>query len=131
MAWSQAIKAEWDRQQSAFALQWRLSMFNLGKLREVKDEVLEALREAISAHSADANVVAIMLKDAHLIEAALVTDMRIAARDAAARGHFRRLAATLDLLHPLMWVDPVYEDEQVIAWIEQGAPPERSRRLRP
>jgi hypothetical protein len=131
MAWSEAIKAEWDKHQSTFATQWLVTMRNLRKLQLVQDEALDELREAIEDHSDAPNVVAIMVKDAHLIEAALATGRRIAAQDKAARGHFTRLAATLDLIRLVNWVDPAIEDEQVIAWVERGAPLERFRRLKP
>jgi hypothetical protein len=94
LAWSEAIKAEWDRNQSTFTATWLGSMMRLGKLRPVEAEENAELREAINTHSNDSNVVAKMLKDAHLIEAALVTDYRIASRDDNARGHFSRLAQT-------------------------------------
>lgn len=131
IAWSRAIEVEWDRNQSPFAARWRATMLNLRKLQPVKDEVLEELREAIEWHSNDRNVVAIMLKDVHLIEAALATGRRIAAWDVAARGHFTRLALTFERIRPVNWVDPTVEDEQAIAWVERGAPLERSRRLKP
>jgi hypothetical protein len=57
MAWSEAIRTEWDKHQSAFARQWRVSMMKLGKLRPVKDEQDEALRTAIEGHSKDKKVV--------------------------------------------------------------------------
>jgi hypothetical protein len=107
IAWSEAIKTEWDKHQSIFATQWRVSMVNLRqKLRPVKNELLEELRTAIEGHSKDRNVVAIMLKDVHLIEAALATDQRIASLDDAVRGHFSQLAATLDSLPEIVWVKP-------------------------
>jgi len=114
MAWSEAVKAEWDEHQSRFAAEWLVTMMNLKKLRPVKEDLSEHLREAIENHSADQNVVAIMLKDAHLIEAALATDLRIAAHDEAARGHFRRLAATLESIRRVIWVNPVGDDEDAI-----------------
>ena len=104
MAWSEAIIAEWNEHQSAFAAQWLVSMMNIRKLRPVTDELSQKLREAIEGHSEDPNVVAIMLKDAHLIEAALATDSRLAALDETARGHFSRLAATLDPRARLVWL---------------------------
>src|SRR5262249_51320366 len=81
MAWSQAIKAEWDKHQSLFAEGWLASMMDLKKLRPVKDEPWAELREAIEGHSDDKNLVGIMLKDAHLVEAALATDLRVASLD--------------------------------------------------
>ena len=131
MAWNEAIKAEWDKHQSRFAAQWLVIMLNLRKLRAVNDEPLEELRETIEAHSKNPNVVAIMLKDALLIEAALATDSRIASLDETVRGHFRRLAATHEPLRRIVWVNPAIEDEQVVEWLEEGARLEPARRLRP
>jgi hypothetical protein len=131
MAWSQAIKAEWDKHQSRFAAAWLVTMMNLKKLQPVQDEPLEEPRAAIEEHSHDENVVKIMLKDAHLVEAALATDLRLAALDETARGHFSRLAATLASLRRVIWVNPDREDEQAIDWLEEGARPERGRRLKP
>src|SRR5438094_10424789 len=71
MAWSQAIKTEWDRNQSSFVEQWLVTMLRFHKLLMVKDEPIEDLREAINEHSSDPNVIAKMLKDVHLLEAAL------------------------------------------------------------
>jgi hypothetical protein len=131
MAWSQAIKAEWDHHQSSFAEQWLVTMLRLNKLQTVRDEPLGELREAINEHSSDPNVVSKMLKDAHLFEAALATDVRIASRDINARGHFARLAAALQALKGIMWVDPTVEGEHAVDWLEKGAPLQRSRLLKP
>lgn len=129
MAWSRAIKAEWDKHESLFATQWRVTMMNLRKLRPVQDEQSDELRQAIEGHSKDENVTALMLKDAHLLEAAFATDQRVASLDDTVRGHFRRLAAALDALRPVMWVNPAVEEEQAIEWLENGAKAKRSSRL--
>ena len=76
MAWNEAIKAEWDKHQSKEAAQWLVTMMNLKKLRPVKDERLDELREAIEEHSKDKNVVRIMFKDAHLVEADVHTALQ-------------------------------------------------------
>ncbi len=130
MAWSQAIKAEWDKHKRGFATQWLVTMRNLRKLRPVQNAQLADLREAISEHSDDQGVVDCMLKDAHLFEAALATDLRIASLDENARGHYTRLAASFDPLQHIMWVDPVAEGEQAVKWLEAGAPTRQSRKLK-
>src|SRR5262249_18765026 len=130
MAWSEAIKAEWDNHQSPFAAAWLVTMANRRKLRPVKDEPMEELRAAIEGHS-NKNVARIMLKDAHLIEAALAADSRVASGDESARGHFGRLAATFALLRRIIWINPALEDEQAVEWLKVGAPAKRSRRLKP
>ena len=130
IAWSEAIEAEWNKHQRAFAAGWLVSMRNLRKLRPLREETLKELREAIEEHSPDRNVVDKMLNDAHLFEAALATDLRLASWDENARGHFTRLAATFAPLRQIMWVDPVTESEQALEWLEAGAPFQRSRRLK-
>jgi len=105
-------------------------MRRIGKLRPVQDESLAEFREAIHEHSSDRHVVAKMLKDAHLFEAALATDLRIASLDTNAHDHFGRLAATYDPLRPIIWVDPDTEGEKAVEWLEDGAPAKPSRRLR-
>jgi hypothetical protein len=130
VAWSEAITAEWEKHKRAFAAQWLVSMRSIGKLRPVRDESVQELREAIQEHSTDSNVVEKMLKDAHLFEAALATDMRVASCDENARGHFSRLAAGFHLLRPIMWVNPITEGELAVDWLEQGAPSKPSRRLK-
>lgn len=131
MAWSEPIVAEWDKHKRGFAALWLVSMRNLRKLRHVQDETWGELREAIEAHSKDQNVVRIMVKDSHLIQAALATDSRIASLDDAVRGHFSRLAAEFPPLRPIMWVNPVTEGAGAVGWLETGAKAQRSRRLKP
>jgi 23S rRNA A2030 N6-methylase RlmJ len=131
MAWSEAIKGEWQAEESTFARQWRLSMINLNKLRPVSGETSPELRERIGRYSEDQNVVEIMIKDAHLIEAAIATDRLIASLDRNARGHFRRLAAALNPLRRIVWVDPSIEKERAVDWLEKGAPDQSHRRLLP
>jgi hypothetical protein len=130
MAWNRAIKAEWDEHQSLFATQWLVTMVNLQKLWHVKDERLEELRKAIEGHSVDQNVTAVVLKDCHLVEAALVTDRRIASLDEQLRGHLTDLAAAVQALRPILWVNPAIAEEGAVEWLEKGAPSERRRRLR-
>jgi hypothetical protein len=131
LAWSEAIAAEWNKHQRGFAVQWLVSMRNLRKLRRVEDETLEELREAIEEHSKDPHVVKDMLKDAHLFEAALATDLRLASLDDNSRGHFSRLAKTVALLGPILWVNPAVEGKAALEWLEKGAPKQSSRRLKP
>jgi hypothetical protein len=131
MAWSEAITAEWEKHKRGFAAKWLVSMRSKRKLLRVRDdESLTELCNAIREHSKDPNLVEKMLKDAHLFEAALATDLRIVSWDTNAHDHFGRLAATHDRLRSILWADPVTEGEKAVEWLESGAPAERSRRLK-
>jgi hypothetical protein len=122
IAWNAAIKAEWEKHHSAFAKTWLVAMVRLRKVRPVPDEQLEQFREAINQHSTDAGVVAALLKDAHLVEAALAADCRVAALDDTVQGHLSRLKAIYPDLQRILWVNPVTETQDCTDWIEAGAP---------
>jgi hypothetical protein len=131
MAWSEAIQAEWDGHQGPFAGTWLVSMMTLQKLRPVRDEPVGELRETIQGHSKDEGVVAVMLKDVHLIEAALATDFRVASLDDTVRGHYSRLTGQFASLRRALWVKPASEEEQGVDWLEDGARADRFRKLKP
>jgi hypothetical protein len=131
IAWNAPIKAEWEKHQSAFARTWLVAMVRLRKVRHVNDEPVEQFREAIRLHSTDEGVVRVMLKDAHLVEAAFAADCRVAALDETVRGHFSRMSAAFVDVQRIMWVNLVSETEACTEWIESGAPETAERFLRP
>jgi hypothetical protein len=75
------------------------------------------------------SVLAIIEKDRHLIEAALATDNRVASIDERVRQHLRTHAQNLPEVISICWSNPVVLDEECVAWLESGAPAERSRML--
>jgi hypothetical protein len=131
IAWSETVKREWDEHMRRFATDWLVSMTRLRKLQPVKDERLDELRQAIEKYSDDRKILEKVLKDVHLFEAALATDMRIASWDENTRGHFMRVAKLFPRLRSILWVDPVTEDYRAVEWLEEGARTEQPRKLNP
>src|SRR5579884_2623105 len=74
-----ALTEEWKKHQSGFARQWRLSMFARKKIVQIDGLVNDELRRQLEGAAVDEKQKGAMLKDAHLIEAALAQGMRIAA----------------------------------------------------
>ena len=130
IAWTETINIEWNKHDSLFARQWRVSMLNLNKLRPVDCAEVSEIRESIREHCGDPDIVAIVLKDCHLVEAALATDRRIASLDERVRGHLRKLAGSVNALRPIVWVNPANPNEGAVEWLENGAPAEKKRWLR-
>ncbi|HEV2689742.1 MAG TPA: hypothetical protein VGV35_14365 [Bryobacteraceae bacterium] len=58
-----------------------------------------------------------MLKDLHLVEAALGAEDIVVSMDENARMLF-----AVRELREIMWVNPVREPQRVLDWLEQGAP---------
>jgi hypothetical protein len=69
------------------------------------------------------------LKDAHLLEAAIVCDKRIISRDATARALFRRLCPDLGRYRDVFWADLTERTEESLAWIARDLPEEGAMRL--
>ena len=70
-----------------------------------------------------------MEKDFHLLQAALATDQTIISCDQTVRKLFKRASQGVGEIRHIIWVNPDRADEQPIAWLQNGAPPETHRRL--
>ncbi len=116
-----AICAEWDKHQSRFALKWRRSMVARKKLIKLNVEERPDLRQQVELENIVQTQKDALLKDCHLIEAAINTDRRIISLDDAARRLFVKLSLSVTDIQDVLWVNPALDPEQVIAWL-QGAP---------
>jgi len=72
-----------------------------------------------------------MLKDIHLVEAALACDHVIVSLDEDARRRFARASGQVEELRRVAWVNPARDAADVLDWLRAGARAERSRRLAP
>jgi hypothetical protein len=129
MAFTGPIQEEWNRHQSRFARQWRTSMMARKKIDPVVVPSGFLLEKRIKRSVRDSTVVAIIEKDLRLIEAAIVTDKRVISLDEQVRRHLQAHRSELPEVCSVCWVNPNNLDEEVLAWLEHGAPIERSRML--
>lgn len=123
------IRVEWDKHQSRFAMDWRVSMAKIPKIDLAEIGAVEELRDRVRESAPSAAVARILLKDLRLIEAALASDRIIASLDDAARGHFARCCPKVPELTSIVWVNPGTADEGLVEWLEGGARDEPRRRL--
>jgi ABC-type iron transport system FetAB ATPase subunit len=95
------------------------------------DPTTSVLTENIKAASDHQRDRVALLKDAHLVDAALVTDRMIASLDETARSLLARAChrPRLRLLGELVWVNPERESSEALVWLQRGAPPEASKEL--
>ncbi|NER36048.1 MAG: hypothetical protein F6J93_19035 [Oscillatoria sp. SIO1A7] len=126
------IKEEWNKHQSLFARRWRSSMVAQKQL-EYRTDILtnNELWDVCDRLAETDNQRQEMFKDLRLLEAALVTDkIVISLDDNTARRFFSRAARELEAIADIVWVNPNnVEEEQPIAWLENGAEPEKERYL--
>ncbi|MEM9541713.1 MAG: hypothetical protein AAGA60_19730 [Cyanobacteria bacterium P01_E01_bin.42] len=137
MVFTLEIKKEWDRHQSKFADRWRRTMLARKRLVYIKDpsdrqELWNIIESTIEADNDDEfhNKKEAMFKDFHLLEAALETDKTIAALDERVRKLFAIASKQAKEIREIVWVNPDrIEEEQPIAWLENGAEFDSDRTL--
>ncbi|MGI8549388.1 MAG: hypothetical protein ACR2PL_01130 [Dehalococcoidia bacterium] len=125
-----ALEREWSAHLSRYAKAWFALMLRRRLIWRVPIGGDRDLGERLFAVAPDAQIADIMLKDAHLLEAALATDMTVASLERRVRGHFTRASEQIAEIQEIVWANPAREaEEQVILWLRQGAPAERARML--
>lgn len=70
-----------------------------------------------------------MVKDAHLLEVAIVTDHVVISRDEEVRRLFRSASSGYAAIQRVLWGNPEMEDEEVVTWLRAGAKAESRRAL--
>lgn len=131
------IIKEWDDHQGSFALAWRVAMRTAGRVEmraschdeTLRNSILSMAEQKVGNVKITHDVCLIMLKDCHLLEAALATDNIVIALDEKARKPMKITAQVVEDIRPVVWVNPDKVDEEVITWLEGGAEPEPHRQL--
>jgi hypothetical protein len=127
--WTPSIGEEWRRHPTVFSQTWLAAMFARKRVLRLDHGEDKALRNQVAGLAAAAKEKRHMLKDLHLIEAALAADSTIVSRDENARGPFKNAARTLLRLSPIIWVNPTVETEAAPDWLRRGAQSEKGRQL--
>ena len=112
-----ALAGEWDKHQSLFALRWRASMRSQAKIVDIVSSENTVVRSQVIMSPA-------VMKDLHLIEAALATDKLVVSLDDRARGELR-----VEATKEVTWVNAVAEGGHVIYWLRAGAKPAKRWKL--
>ena len=92
------------------------------KLNLVRLEESEDLRQKIDLINIPQASKTAMLKDCHLIEAAIATERRVVSLDVVARKLFSAASHNIEEIKDVIWVNPVTDSELVMAWLKEGAP---------
>jgi len=130
---------EWRRHRSGYAKEWLQQMYSrkavtIKREEEISDSVLSMrvqrlIGKKVGMEILSEAICAIMLKDCHLLEASLAADNIVVSLDDKVRFHFTAAAESIGEIREVVWVNPDKEDEEVTAWLEEGAEPEPHRQL--
>lgn len=89
----------------------------------------EVLREKVGRAAVIERHRKAMLKDMHLIEAAMAADQIVISLDEIVRALFIDSARNVSELRMVIWANPAKTEERCITWLEGGARAEKKRRL--
>ena len=95
----------------------------------VEPLVNQVLRDHIEGTATGENEVEAMRKDFHLLEAARKTDQTIISLDEKVRRCFAHATQRVGEIRHIVWVNPVFTEEEPLIWLQNGAPPEDCRQL--
>lgn len=130
LGFTKQLEEEWSNHRSILGMKFLSSMKSRKRVLFIQDsEGIYEIRDRIKDISDKQRIDAIT-KDLHLIEAALLTDKIVISSDKRARNNFGSIIHTIEELKELNWVNPVNVEENVIGWINSGAPMEEKRQLK-
>lgn len=116
------IFTEWKNNTSKFSIVWLSSMVARKKVFRIKIEQNSLLRERLEDMDFSEKNKNAVIKDVHLVEAALETDKIVISGDDMARNLFRSASRSIGEIKQIIWVNPIHDDEKVVVWLESGTP---------
>lgn len=126
---TEALRAEWHKHQSRFTKTWLVSMVARKKVCWIEAPDEEELRTKVALATESEKKRSAMLKDIHLVEAALQADKIVISMDEIVRHCFCEITQTVGLLKPIVWVNPCKDEETPLVWLRNGAAPEKERQI--
>ena len=124
------LSEEWYEHQSYFAATWLANMIATKRFHYIelpRNKVLYDKIEATAIREKDINA---MLKDFHLLGAALETDQIIISLEKYVQTLFAQASQHVSEIRRIVWVNlDQTEKSDFIAWLKNGVPPEEHRRL--
>ncbi|MHB8626334.1 MAG: hypothetical protein ACYDBJ_06285 [Aggregatilineales bacterium] len=124
------ITEEWKKHQSAFARQWKTSMYAHRRIDEIAYETLiqlivhkrlDKLRVMIARIAMSDKNRDIMLKDCHLLEGAAITDEIVLSLDDEVRALFAQACAKIGPIRAIIWANPDSHNSEILIWLNEGA----------
>jgi hypothetical protein len=124
---SPEIREEWIKHSSFFAVTWLTAMQASGRVDDVSPPAFDDLKQGIEQCAAGPAQCAAMLKDLHLIKAALITDRTIISGDRELKTLLAGACVHIRELRSITWIDA--NELDLVAWAQGGAMRSKDRRL--
>jgi hypothetical protein len=122
-------RADGNKYKSRFTTTWLYSMYAKKLVYELSISEDKTLRKKIIQASVNEDQCERMLKDVHLIEAALATDNFIISLNEAERILFSKTSQKVGEIKCIIWVNPDISEDEAITWLQNGSKEEERRRI--
>jgi hypothetical protein len=126
------VMSEWSKHAGSFGVSWLAQMASAGRLQMLPMALTGSrvrIRVEMLGTSSTCREASSMIKDLHLIEAALTADGRVASRDEASRSLFQRAAGFVHELTSIYWANPTILSDDASDWVLAGCPARADLRL--
>ena len=118
-----SIRAEWNAHQSAFARTWIVQMYARRRVVSSNaDPSAVTVEKTIGKSGFSKKRTDAMLKDAHLIAAALIYDKTVVSLDDTVRRLFASCADKWTFTKDIAWLHPSESHDKIAQWLNAGAP---------
>ena len=126
---TRAIQEEWNKHQSIATSTWRRTMIAQKRMCLIHAPADTRLRQKVEQCASSENKRKAMLKDIHLMEAAIQADKIVISMDETVRNCFREITHKIRPMAYIAWVNPSIIEEKPIEWLQNGAEIEGKRLL--
>jgi len=124
------LRDEWERHRSRFARTWLTAMASRRRVDfgavPPSNKMRRKIERAAATKKREADA---LLKDFHLIEAAIDNDRAVVSLDEIVRRLFKAAAQRVEAIRKVVWVNPVKPAEDAVEWLRGGAKAEAVRML--
>ena len=114
------INEEWKKHQSNYFRKWKVIMLSKKLFKKVVVGENDGFEDNVTALNLNKNIEDIVLKDVHLIEAAIKTENFISSRDDTARNLFCEISDSLSIIRKIVWMNPVTINDEQVGWLKAG-----------
>jgi len=129
LVFTEAIRDEWRRHESRYSRRWLVSMYAKKKVDRIDPDPAASMQTQIEAIPLSSRKRQAVLKDRHLLEAALLADGIVASGDDTARNILREASSTWRAVKRMVWVNPGKPEEDCCDWLAAGARAEKGRMI--
>ncbi|MFG1899261.1 hypothetical protein [Micromonospora carbonacea] len=113
-----SISDEWKKHASGYAIRWRAMMTSRGLAKNVKDKKSILLRKTIRMALPDVSDTQALLKDVHLLEAAVAYACGILSSDNRSGRLAGVVSEHFDALKRVQWVSPHFDPDGCCHWLK-------------